>query len=73
MRQVDAQLVPPEVAWKRPAPQLVQLAADCAEYLPAEHGVQADGLLPEKPAAWAKPPLAANEPAAHAPAHCAVA
>jgi hypothetical protein len=40
--------------------------------VPAAHGVHAAGLVPEKPAAWAKPPLAAYEPAAHAPAHCAV-
>jgi hypothetical protein len=31
--------------------------------------MHADGPLPEKPATWAKPPLPANEPAAHAPAH----
>ena len=55
-----------------PTGQLVQDEADCAEYLPTAHGVHADGLLPEKPAALAKPPLAAYEPAAHAPAHAAV-
>ena len=48
------------------------LAADCPEEVPAVHGVQTDGLLPVKPAGMAKPPAPAYEPAAHAPAHCAV-
>ena len=56
-----------------PDGQKLQLAAPCREYVRAAHGMQMDGLLPEKPAALAKPPLAADEPAAHAPAHCAVA
>ena len=47
----------------------LQLAEACKENVPAAHGVHAAGLLPEKPTAWANPPLAANEPAAHAPAH----
>ena len=47
----------------------LQLSADCAEYLPASHGVQTDGLVPVKVDALAKPPLAEYEPAAHAPAH----
>ena len=47
----------------------LQLAEDCAELVPAAHGVQAAGLPLVKPDTWAKPPLAAYEPAAHAPAH----
>jgi hypothetical protein len=39
--------------------------------VPAAQGVQAAGELPLKPAGCAKPPAAANEPAAHVPAHAA--
>ena len=52
-----------------PDEHVLQLSADCKEKAPAAHGVQAAGLPLVKPDTWAKPPTAANEPAAHAPAH----